>query len=97
VFRAQPSDLAILVIFGAIGYICKKLHFDVTPMAMGFILGPTLEYSYGQSVILAQDQLLHFLFIDRPITATILLLTPVATFLMWRRSKRLQAQFNTED
>jgi putative tricarboxylic transport membrane protein len=96
IFRGQPSDLAILVIFGAIGYICKKLHFDVTPMAMGFILGPTLEYSYGQSVILAQGELLKFIFIDRPITAVILILTPLATFMMWKRSKRLQAQFNAE-
>jgi putative tricarboxylic transport membrane protein len=94
VFRGQPSDLAILVIFGAIGYLCKKLHFDVTPMAMGFILGPILEYSYGQSVILAQGELLKFIFIDRPITAVILVASPVVTFLMWRRSKRLQAEYN---
>jgi putative tricarboxylic transport membrane protein len=94
VFRGQPSDLAILVIFGAIGYLCKKLHFDVTPMAMGFILGPILEYSYGQSVILAQGELLKFIFIDRPITAVILVASPVVTFFMWRRSKRLQAEYN---
>jgi len=97
VFRSQPTDLAILVFFGAFGYLAKKLHFDVTPMAMGFILGPILEYSYGQSVILAQGQMFHFLFIERPITGGILIVTPVLTYLMWRRSVRLRQQFGTEE
>ena len=61
VFRAQPFDLAVLVFFGAFGYIAKKLHFDVTPMAMGFILGPTLEYSFGQSITLSNGQLFSYM------------------------------------
>jgi len=90
VFRGQPFDLAILVFFGAFGYIAKKLHFDVTPMAMGFILGPILEYSFGQTIILAQGNLPYYLFVDRPVTATIILGTPVLTYLMWRRSTRMR-------
>jgi putative tricarboxylic transport membrane protein len=97
VFRGQPSDLAILVVFGMVGYLCRKLHFDVTPMAMGFILGPTLEYSFGQSVTLSQGHMLHYLFVERPITAAIFAATPVLTFLMWRRSMRLRRQFGADD
>ena len=96
VFRAQPFDLAVLVFFGAFGYIAKKLHFDVTPMAMGFILGPTLEYSFGQSITLSNGELFGYMLFERPITAVILALTPIATFLMWRRSNRLRKQFGTE-
>ena len=96
VFRAQPFDLAVLVFFGAFGYIAKKLHFDVTPMAMGFILGPTLEYSFGQSITLSNGELFSYMLFERPITAVILALTPIATFLMWRRSNRLRKQFGTE-
>jgi putative tricarboxylic transport membrane protein len=92
VFRGQPFDLAVLVFFGAFGYIAKKLHFDVTPMAMGFILGPILEYSFGQTLILAQGDLLGYIFLERPITATIVLGTPVLTYLMWRRSTRLRRE-----
>ena len=80
-----------------VGYLCRKLHFDVTPMAMGFILGPTLEYSFGQSVTLSQGHMLHYLFVERPITAAIFAATPVLTFLMWRRSMRLRRQFGAED
>ncbi|HIF60977.1 MAG TPA: hypothetical protein EYQ26_16070 [Rhodospirillales bacterium] len=97
VFRAQPFDLAVLVFFGAFGYIAKKLHFDVTPMAMGFILGPTLEYSFGQSITLSNGELFGYMLFERPITAVILTLTPIVTFLMWRRSNRLRKQFETEE
>ncbi len=90
VFRGQPFDLAVLVLFGAFGYAAKKLHFDVTPMAMGFILGPILEYSFGQTVTLAQGNLLYYMFIERPVTAVIILGTPVLTYLLWRRSTRLR-------
>ena len=93
VFRAQPFDLAVLVFFGAFGYIAKKLHFDVTPMAMGFILGPTLEYSFGQSITLSNGQLFSYMVFERPITSVLLALTPFITFLMWRRSNRLRKQF----
>ena len=93
VFRAQPFDLAVLVFFGAFGYIAKKLHFDVTPMAMGFILGPTLEYSFGQSITLSNGQLFSYMVFERPITSVILALTPFITFLMWRRGNRLRKQF----
>jgi len=92
IFRGQPFDLGVLVFFGAFGYVAKKLHFDVTPMAMGFILAPILEYSFGQTIILAQGNLLYYIFVERPITAIIVLGTPVLTYLMWRRSTRLRSE-----
>jgi putative tricarboxylic transport membrane protein len=97
VFRAQPFDLAVLVFFGAFGYVSKKLQFDVTPMAMGFILGPTLEYSFGQSVTLSSGHLFDYMLFERPITGIIFVLTPVITFFMWRRSNRLRKQFGAEN
>lgn len=97
VFRAQPFDLGVLVFFGAFGYIAKKLHFDVTPLAMGFILGPTLEYSFGQSITLSSGDLLNYIAFERPIAATIFAVTPILTYLMWRRSVRLRRQYEAQD
>ena len=96
VFRAQPFDLGVLVFFGAVGYIAKKLHFDVTPLAMGFILGPTMEYSFGQTVILAQQDFLGYVVFERPFAAGIMLATPLVAYLMWRRSARLRAEYGAE-
>ncbi len=97
VFRAQPFDLGVLVFFGAFGYIAKKLHFDVTPLAMGFILGPTLEYSFGQSITLSNGALLNYIALERPIAATIFVVTPILTYLMWRRSVRLRRQYEAQE
>ncbi|MEE9290990.1 MAG: tripartite tricarboxylate transporter permease [Alphaproteobacteria bacterium] len=91
--RSDPMDLLILVFFGAFGYVAKKLRFDVTPMVMAFILSPTIEYSFGQTLILSQGNLLHYVFVERPITAVILLLTPFLTYLMWRRSMRMRREY----
>jgi putative tricarboxylic transport membrane protein len=90
--RSDPFDLLVLVFFGAFGYCAKKLSFDVTPMVMAFILGPIIEYSIGQTLVLSQGAMLHYIFIERPITAAIVLLTPVLAYLMWRRVTRIRRQ-----
>jgi putative tricarboxylic transport membrane protein len=78
------------VFFGIFSYVAKKLSFDVTPMVMGYILGPVLEYSFGQTVNMAQGDTLHFIFVARPVTATILAITPFVTAMLWWRSSRLR-------
>jgi putative tricarboxylic transport membrane protein len=90
--RSDPLDLLVLVAFGAFGYLARKLSFGVTPMVMAFILGKELEYSFGQTLILSQGNLLQYILLERPITAVIILATPVLTYLMWRRSARLRQE-----
>ena len=97
VFRSHPYDLVILVFFGIVGYLSKKLHFDGTPLAMGFILGSPLEYAFGQTMILSGGNLFGYIFLERPITAAVIVLTPIITYLMWRRSMRLRREFGAED
>ena len=97
VFRSNPTDLLFLVFFGAFGYAARKLAFDLAPMVMAFILGPVLEYSLGQSLSLAQGNLIEYVFAGRPITAAILVLTPVIGYAMWRRKVRMQARFGTAE
>jgi putative tricarboxylic transport membrane protein len=90
VFRSDPMDLLVLVFFGLFGYVAKKLCFDVTPMVMGFILGPILEYSFGQTITLAQGHLFGYVFVDRPITVAILVLTPPIIYALWRKRSRMR-------
>ncbi|MBW2514216.1 MAG: tripartite tricarboxylate transporter permease [Deltaproteobacteria bacterium] len=90
VYRSDPFDLLVLVFFGIFGYTAKKLNFDVTPMVMGYILGPVLEYSFGQTLNLARGDTLHYIFAARPITAVILAITPFVTAGLWWRSIRLR-------
>jgi putative tricarboxylic transport membrane protein len=90
VYRSDPFDLLVLVFFGIFGYVAKKLNFDVTPMVMGYILGPVLEYSFGQTINLGRGDTLHYILSARPITAVILAITPFVTAGLWWRSVRLR-------
>ncbi len=90
VYRSNVMDLYFLIFFGLVGYAARKFNFDVTPMVMAFILTPVLEYSLGQTLLLSQGDLFHYITVDRPIALAILLITPVLVYLMWRRTKRLR-------
>lgn len=59
-------DLVVLVVMGGVGYICKKLKFDMSPMILGLILGSMLEVKFVQSLYLSRGDLL--IFFQRPIS-----------------------------
>jgi putative tricarboxylic transport membrane protein len=90
VYRSNVFDLYFLIFFGLIGYAARKLSFDVTPLVMAFILTPVLEYSLGQSILLSQGNLLHYVVIERPLALGIILATPVLTYVMWYRTRKLR-------
>ncbi len=97
VFRSDPFDLKVLVFFGALGYAARKLQFDVSPMVMAFILGPILEYSFGQTVNLSGGNLLHYMFIDRPFAAAIFMLIPVFSVLFSVKAVRRRRKARTQN
>jgi len=97
VFRSDPFDLKVLVFFGALGYAARKLQFDVSPMVMAFILGPILEYSFGQTVNLAGGNLLHYIFIDRPFATGIFMLIPVVSVLFALRAVRKRRKARSQN
>ena len=78
VFRSDPVDLQFLVYFGVFGYFARKLDFDVVPMVMAFILAPILEYTIGQTVNMADGNLIVYLFTER-LSAGVLYLMLFAT------------------
>lgn len=88
VYRSNPMDLYFMVAFGVFGYAARKLHFDVTPLVMGFILTPPLEYALAQSALLSRGDLFGYLIGSRPITVAVLLLTPVLIFWIANRQRR---------
>lgn len=92
VYRSNPMDLYFMIGFGLFGYVARKLRFDVTPLVMGFILTPPLEYALAQSVMLSRGDLPGYLIGTRPIALAILLLTPVLIiWLGYRQSKQRRA------
>lgn len=91
VFRSDSVDLLMLVGFGVFGIVARLAKFDVMPMVMGFILGPPMEYAFGQTVAMTNGNAFGFFFAERLGALGILLAIPVVGFLLWRRMRNVAA------
>ncbi len=66
------ADVWILLAFGVIGYLMRLGDFDPTPLVLALVLGPMLETSFRQSLIMARGDVL--IFVQRPLSAMFLVL-----------------------
>jgi putative tricarboxylic transport membrane protein len=89
VFRSDSVDLLMLVVFGLIGIAARVGKFDVMPMVMGFILGPPMEYAFGQTVAMTNGDALGFFTGERWGAATIILVIPFIGYFLWKRMNRI--------
>jgi putative tricarboxylic transport membrane protein len=53
-------DVGVLFFFGLLGYVLKKLNFELAPLILGFILGPLLELNARQALIMSKGDLSVF-------------------------------------
>ncbi|MEX5717951.1 tripartite tricarboxylate transporter permease [Geodermatophilus maliterrae] len=65
-------DIALVIVFGALGYLMKKLGFDPGPLVLAFVLGSLLEDSLRRSLLLFSGDPTGFF--TRPISGTLLVL-----------------------
>jgi putative tricarboxylic transport membrane protein len=65
-------DIYILIGMGVVGYIFRKLKFDMAPLILALVLGPMLEKNFRQSLFLSRGNI--GMIISRPITGFFLLL-----------------------
>jgi putative tricarboxylic transport membrane protein len=63
-------DVWIAVVMGALGYLLRKLEFDVAPIVLGLILCPMLELSLRQSLAMSAGS--YSILVTRPIAAVML-------------------------
>ena len=68
-------DVYVMIAFGIIGYLMRKLGYEPAPLVLAFVLGPLLENNLRKSLIISQGDLLTF--VQRPISLTCLLLALV--------------------
>lgn len=82
-------DLWLIVIFGAVFYLLRKLNYPVAPAVLAIVLGPLAERSLRQTLIGEQGNAL--VFFERPLSGTImviaLLLFALPLIKIWRRKK----------
>jgi len=64
-------DVFIMVLFGIIGYLMKKVRFEAAPMLLGLVLGIMMEDALRQSLIMSGGS--FQIFLSRSISAGFLL------------------------
>ncbi|TGD41441.1 tripartite tricarboxylate transporter protein TctA [Pseudotabrizicola sediminis] len=91
-------DLWVMLVFGAIGYLLRRASYPLAPIIIGMILGPVLENNFRRSMLISRDGL--NIFIERPISATILGLVAImlvyAVFTILRGHLRHASVVNSE-
>ncbi|MEI9475330.1 MAG: tripartite tricarboxylate transporter permease, partial [Deltaproteobacteria bacterium] len=70
--NTSMADVLLMNLFGLVGYMMKRYDFSAAPLILAFILGPMLERSLRQSLILSHGS--PAIFFSRPISLTFLLL-----------------------
>jgi len=72
-------DVFFMLIFGVIGYLMKKLRYEAPPLILAYVLGPMLEYSLKQSLMVSKGS--FKIFFSRPISATCLMIALILVVL----------------
>jgi putative tricarboxylic transport membrane protein len=80
-----------MIFFGGVGYLMRKFDYEAAPLILAFVLGPLLEQSLRQSLLISKGS--FTIFISRPISAValgfgfLLLLSNIFPFIKKRRQE----------
>ncbi|MPZ57266.1 MAG: tripartite tricarboxylate transporter permease [Rhizobiales bacterium] len=78
--NTTAAQLVLTAAFAVFGYVMFRLGCEPAPLVLGFILGPLMEENLRRSLVLARGD--WMIFIERPISATLLLLTVIVLGLI---------------
>lgn len=79
-------DIWVMLGFGVLGYVLRKLEYDIAPFVLAFVLAPLLEQSMRQSLVMSPDGAMIFL--QRPVTAVLVAVSALMLALMFYRQNR---------
>jgi len=65
-------DVWLMLIFGVVGYLMRKLDYPLAPAVLAIVLGPLAERSMRQSLIGSHGDMMTFF--ERPISGTIMVI-----------------------
>jgi len=53
-------DVALMLVFGVVGYLFKKLDYPLAPLVLALVLGDMAESSFRQSMLLSRGEVSIF-------------------------------------
>ncbi len=81
-------DVWLMLVFGLVGYLMRKLDYPLAPAVLAIVLGPLAEPALRQSLLMSSGDIgVFFDFVNRPyaavimVTAVVLLLLPLVGVL----------------
>jgi putative tricarboxylic transport membrane protein len=60
-------ELVIMIVFGVLFYILKKIEYEPGPFILAMILGPMMETNFRQSLTISRGD--PAIFLQRPVSA----------------------------
>jgi putative tricarboxylic transport membrane protein len=72
-------DVGVLIVFGVIGYLMKRLDYSPAALVTALVLGPLMENSLRQSLQISEGD--FSIFVTRPIAAALMLFAAAALLL----------------
>lgn len=95
----NPVDVVLMIIFGGVGFLMRKFDYEPAPLMLAFILGPMLEKSLRQSLILSNGSILIFWIHPIPrillLIAAIIICLPILKRFIKKRQSRRSANENS--
>jgi putative tricarboxylic transport membrane protein len=82
-------DVIYAVIFGLVGFGCRRYRFPVIGLVMGMVLGPLAEVSFQQALQISGGS--YAIFFERPLSASTFVLCALllAGPMLWERALRI--------
>ena len=71
-------DVWMIVVFGVLGYLFRKLQYPLAPMVLAIVLGDNAETSFRQAMLFSQGEM--SIFFSKPLVGSI---TGLALFLLF--------------
>jgi putative tricarboxylic transport membrane protein len=67
--NSSMFDVVLMLVFGVVGYLFKKLKYPMAPMVLALVLGDMAEASFRQAMLLSEGSLA--IFWSNPLVGTI--------------------------
>jgi TctA family transporter len=83
-------DIFMLIVFGLMGYLLLRWKFEPAPLLLAFILGPLLEDNFRRALNISYGDFM--IFVERPISATLLAIAFLLIGLMITPALRKKRQ-----
>jgi len=92
--RAYMFDLWLTLLFGVIGYICRRTGFNVVAMLIGVILGPLLEANVMRALRISGND--PYVFFSSAVGNVLWVLLAISLivppYVQWRKNRRQPLQ-----